>query len=59
MNSKLSNKYALLSHCTILLVLTASAAGQAGQLDRIERPARQRRHRGNHAVSLGLYTRST
>jgi len=34
MNSKLSNKYALLSHCTILLVLTASAAGQAGHLDR-------------------------
>jgi uncharacterized delta-60 repeat protein len=33
MNPKLSNKYALLSYCTILLVLTASAAGQAGHLD--------------------------
>ena len=33
MNTKLSNKYALLSYCTILLVLTASAAGQAGHLD--------------------------
>jgi uncharacterized delta-60 repeat protein len=33
MDPRLSNKYALLSYCTILLVLTASAAGQAGHLD--------------------------
>lgn len=33
MNQKLPNKNALLSYCTILLALTASAAGQAGHLD--------------------------
>ena len=33
MNSKLSGKFALLYCCTILMVVTTSAAGQAGHLD--------------------------